>query len=90
MEPASEKPSTSAAPDANWRRERNIFAVVAVVIVALTLAIALPRRVQDYRRLKALNEELINLQHSIGEVQREIVRVQGEILEGQRRISEGG
>lgn len=68
------------------RRERNWFAVGAVAMIAIAMAVSLPRRVQRYRAHKVLNAELLELQSqitglqsSIGDVQKKIIATQGEI-----------
>jgi hypothetical protein len=68
------------------RRQRNWFAVGAVAMFALAMAVSLPRRVQRYRLQYGLNRELIGLQAQIGELQRHITEVEKKITAAQQEI----
>ena len=69
------------------RRERNRFGTCAVLLVAVSLSIALPRKVAQYRQLKRLNEEIVSLQGAIGAANRELGETQREIGVVQQEIS---
>jgi hypothetical protein len=79
----------STAPDDEkvglLRRQRNLFAAVAVASL-LSIGLAVPRKVANYRELKAVNEHLVELQAAIVDSQRQLLSVEGQILEGQRAI----
>lgn len=84
-EPSHPENSTAAVVR-KLRRERNWFTVGAVGMIAIAMAVSLPRRVQRYRAHKALNTELLDLQAqigslqgAIGETQKKIISVQDEI-----------
>jgi hypothetical protein len=68
------------------RRERNGFAVGAVAMIVIAMAIALPRRVQRYRMHKGLNSELLDLQTQIGGLQLNIKEVEKKITAAQQEI----
>ncbi len=68
------------------KRERNWFATGAVVMIAIAIAVALPRRVQRYRVHKGLNSELLDLQAQIGTLQRTIAETEKNITAAQLEI----
>jgi uncharacterized protein YlxW (UPF0749 family) len=70
----------------NLRRQRNALATIAVAVTCLMLAVALPRRIRDYRQQRAMQHELVKLQAAIVSVQSQIRRVQDEIRQAQRQL----
>jgi hypothetical protein len=68
------------------RRQRNLFAGLAVLSLMIALGSSLPRRLRNYWELKKLNAEVVWLQgvvvtrqDQIREVQAQIIRAQDEI-----------
>lgn len=68
------------------RRERNWFAVGAVAMIAIAMAVSLPRRVQRFRAHRAMNNELLELQAQIGAAQNGIREVEKKITATQQEI----
>ena len=68
------------------KRERNVAAVSAVLIVVVGMAIAVPHALERRRRLHAANDELLSLQATIGYTQEQIRGVQAQIVRAQSEI----
>jgi hypothetical protein len=68
------------------KRDRNRFAVGAVLMIAIAMALALPRRVRRYREQKAVNTELLELQAHIRVMQGRVVEVEQKITATQLEI----
>jgi predicted nucleic acid-binding Zn-ribbon protein len=68
------------------RRQRNVFAVIATLLVAAGLAISLPRALRRHRELKDANGELLGLQNRIVTVQAQIRDVQAQITRTQTEM----
>jgi len=69
-----------------WRKQRNIFAVAAVVIVVTGMAVSLPRALQRYRQLNTTNAELVALQAQLLALQEQIRSVETQIVQAQAEI----
>jgi hypothetical protein len=67
------------------RRQRNLFRAVAAVAVA-SIGAALPRKVANYRELRAANAHVVELQAEIVDAQRHIRIAQEQILGYQATI----
>ncbi len=67
------------------RRQRNVFAVLAACSLAL-IGASVPRKVANYRELKAANDRLVELQASIVGTQRQIRTAQEEIAGYQQML----
>jgi hypothetical protein len=67
------------------RRQRNLFAAVAIFSLA-SIGLAVPRKIANYRELKAANSHLVELQTGIVDAQRQIRAAQEEILGYQQTI----
>ncbi len=85
---AQDPHSVSAFDDVahRLRRDRNRFAVGAVLMIVIAIAIALPRRVRRYHEQKAVNTELLQLQEEIRTTQGNIVEVEKKITAVQLEI----
>lgn len=68
------------------RRERNLFAATALLLIAIAMALSWPRHLQRYREHKALNTELLDLQAQINSMQRTTIDNQREITSMQDEI----
>lgn len=71
--------------DGRFRRQRNLFAAVAVCSLALG-ALAVPRKIARHRELRALNDRIVALQRSIVIDQLTIREVEKQILDVQQQI----
>jgi hypothetical protein len=67
------------------RRQRNLFAAIAVCALA-SVGVAIPRKLSNYRDLKAANSHLVELQAAIVDAQRQIKAAQEDILGYQQTI----
>jgi hypothetical protein len=67
------------------RRQRNFFAAIAIFALA-SIGVAIPRKVSNYRELRATNAHLVELQTAIIDTQWHIRSVEGELLDVQREI----
>lgn len=61
------------------RRQRNLFAAAAALALA-SIGLAVPRKVAQYRELKAANAHLVELQAAIVDTQRQIRAAQEDIV----------
>jgi len=68
-----------------WRKQRNQFYVGAICGVA-SLLLVVPGRIRKYRELKAVNAQLVDLQHAIDSHQRLIRAVQADLIQTQQQI----
>jgi hypothetical protein len=67
------------------RMQRNLFSAIAAAALAAT-GLALPRRVADYRELKAVHARVVELQANIVVAQRQIREAEDQILAVQQEI----
>jgi hypothetical protein len=67
------------------RRQRNLFAAVAACALA-SIGLWVPRKLANYRELKAANAHLVELQASIVSAQRKIMTAQEEIQGYQQTV----
>jgi len=70
----------------SWRKQRNIFAVAAVLIIVTGMAVSLPRALKRRRQLKAADAELVDLQAKLVTLQGQIRSVQTQIVQMQTEI----
>ena len=68
------------------RKQRNLAAVAAVVIITVSMAICLPYALDRRKRHKSANDELLALQAQIENTQNQIRGVQAQILQTQSEI----
>ena len=68
------------------KKKRNLYVVIAVVSLAVSLGAALPRRVKSFRAHKQANAELLRLQAEIVASEVKIRNVQAEILKIQAAL----
>lgn len=71
---------------ARLRRQKNLFSTIAVCALAAT-GLALPRKVANYRELKAVNAHLLELQRSIVRTQQQIIDTQNQLTIIQKDIA---
>jgi peptidoglycan hydrolase CwlO-like protein len=69
-----------------WRKQRNIFAVAAVLIIITGMAISLPQALERRRQLKAADADLVDLQSQLLTLQEQIRTVQAQIVQVQAEI----
>ncbi len=77
---------TDTAQFHGLRRQRNLLAVAAILMIVISMGVSLPRVLDRRNKLKALNEELIGLQNSIVSVQQRTREVQAEIIQTQNEV----
>jgi hypothetical protein len=70
---------------ASLRRQRNLFAVIAICAVA-SIALAVPRKLSNYRELREVDARLIWLQAEIVGTRQDIQGVEDKILAVQQAI----
>jgi len=70
----------------SWRKQRNIFAVAAVLIIVTGMAVSLPRAMERRHQLKAADAELVDLQNQLSHLQENIRSVQAQIIQVQTEI----
>jgi hypothetical protein len=76
------------SPDASaerLRRQRNLFGAIAMCSLA-SIAFAVPRKLANYRELKAVNAHITDMQSAIVRAQRDITAVEDQIRDVQREI----
>jgi hypothetical protein len=66
--------------------QRNVAAVVAVILIVGSIGAALPGVLRRARELKAANAELVDLQASIVAIQQQTRDTQAEIIRTQEQI----
>lgn len=76
---------TDTERTAALRRQRNLFAAICICLLG-SLGVALPRKAEGRRELRALQARRVDLQYRIVAVQAAIREAQDQILEAQREI----
>jgi hypothetical protein len=61
------------------RRQRNLFATIAICSLA-SIGLSVPRKISNYRELKAVNAHVVELQASIVYTQQQIQTVENRII----------
>lgn len=77
---------TEFAQIERWRRQRDFFAVAALVMLLAAIAACLPRAIARRHALNALRGELVELQNSIVGVQQQTRDTQAQLVQVQREI----
>jgi hypothetical protein len=67
------------------KRQRDLFAAIAICSLGL-IGLAVPRKAENNRELRAVNSHLLALQASIVDTQRQIRVIEDQILGVQREI----
>ena len=81
------KPAASPDEPRHLRRQRNLYAGVALVLVVGSIGAALPQRLDRHDRHKALNERIVGVQKVITFEQNRIRETQAAILAAQAELA---
>lgn len=69
------------------RRQRNLYGVLAVLLLVLTMAATLPTTLKKRHQLESTNNELLQLQATIHRTQDQITRVETQITKVEAEIN---
>jgi uncharacterized protein YbbK (DUF523 family) len=67
------------------KSQRKLFITISICTIA-SIGLSVPRKVANYRQLKAVNDRLVELQGDIVYTQQQIRLVEDELLAAQREI----
>ena len=81
------KPAASPDEPRHLRRQRNLYAGAALVLVVGSIGAALPQRLDRHDRHKALNERIVGVQKVITFEQNRIRETQAAILAAQAELA---